>query len=52
MMALRDAQEYVIKPMLRTVPGVAEINTNGGFQRQVVVEPDLEKLKAAGLTVS
>jgi cobalt-zinc-cadmium resistance protein CzcA len=52
MMALRDTQEYVIKPMLRTVPGVAEINSNGGFQRQLVVEPDLEKLKAAGLTVS
>lgn len=51
MMALRETQEYLIKPMLRTVPGVAEINSNGGFERQIVVEPDLAKLREASLTV-
>jgi cobalt-zinc-cadmium resistance protein CzcA len=38
-------------PMLRTVQGVAEINSNGGHQRQVTVEPMLDKLKAANMTV-
>lgn len=50
LMQLRETQEYVVKPALRTVQGVAEINTNGGYSRQVVVEPDLEKLRAASVT--
>ncbi|MBL9146053.1 MAG: efflux RND transporter permease subunit [Verrucomicrobiaceae bacterium] len=52
LMQLREAQEYIVKPMLRTVPGVAEINSSGGYQRQVVVEPDLAKLSAASLTLA
>jgi cobalt-zinc-cadmium resistance protein CzcA len=51
LMALFDAQEYVVKPLLRSVAGVAEINSNGGHQRQVVVEPRLDMLVGAGLTV-
>jgi len=52
LMALYDAQEYVVKPLLRSVPGVAEINSNGGHQRQVLVEPKLAALTNAGLTVA
>jgi cobalt-zinc-cadmium resistance protein CzcA len=52
LMALYDAQEYVVKPLLRSVPGVAEINSNGGHQRQVLVEPKLDALTNAGLTVA
>jgi cobalt-zinc-cadmium resistance protein CzcA len=52
LMRLWETHEYVVKPVLRTVHGVAEINSNGGHQRQVTVEPILEKLKAANLTVS
>ncbi|MEO6742057.1 MAG: CusA/CzcA family heavy metal efflux RND transporter, partial [Chthoniobacteraceae bacterium] len=51
LMALFEAQEYVVKPMLRSIPGVAEINSNGGHERQVLVEPRLDALTAAGLTV-
>ncbi len=51
LMRLWETHEYVVKPMLRTVQGVAEINSNGGHQRQVTVEPMLEKLKAANMTV-
>lgn len=51
LMRLWETHEYVVKPMLRTVEGVAEINSNGGHQRQVTVEPMLEKLKAANMTV-
>jgi cobalt-zinc-cadmium resistance protein CzcA len=52
LMALYDAQEYVVKPLLLAVPGVAEINSNGGHQRQLLVEPRLDALMAAGLTVA
>ena len=40
---LRELQEWVIKPQLRKVRGVAEVNTWGGFEKQfhVVVEPEL-----------
>lgn len=51
LMELYDAQEYLVKPQLRQVPGVAEINSNGGHQRQVLVEPDLAALTRAGMTV-
>ena len=39
---LRTLQDWVVKPALRKVPGVAEVNTWGGFERQfhVVVETD------------
>lgn len=40
---LRELQDWVIKPQLRKVRGVAEVNTWGGFEKQfhVVVEPAL-----------
>ena len=52
LMALWEIQEYVIKPKLRTVPGVAEVNAYGGYVKQIVVQPNIAKLRDAGLTVS
>jgi cobalt-zinc-cadmium resistance protein CzcA len=52
LMALWEIQEYVIKPQLRTVPGVAEVNGYGGYVKQIVVQPKIDKLRDAGLTVS
>jgi cobalt-zinc-cadmium resistance protein CzcA len=46
---LREIQDWVIKPQLRTVPGVTEVNSIGGFQKQYVVAPSLERLSAYGL---
>jgi cobalt-zinc-cadmium resistance protein CzcA len=43
---LRTIQDWVVKPQLRTVPGVVEVNTVGGFVRQVHVTPRPEKLVA------
>ena len=51
-MDLYDTQEYVVKPLLRTVPGIAEINSSGGHQRQGLVQPRLEALMQAGMTVA
>jgi cobalt-zinc-cadmium resistance protein CzcA len=50
LMALAETQEYVVVPMLRQVQGVAEVNSIGGLERQYVIEPDLAKLRAAGVT--
>lgn len=50
-MELLQVQEYLIKPQLRTVPGIAEINAYGGRVKQIVVQPRLEQLRDAGLTV-
>lgn len=38
----RVAQDWVVRPLLRSIPGVAEINSQGGFVRQyqVLVNPD------------
>lgn len=47
---LRTVQDWIIKPQLRTVPGVTEVNTIGGFAKQFHVTPDPSKLVAHGLT--
>ncbi|MGE0269387.1 MAG: efflux RND transporter permease subunit [Candidatus Omnitrophota bacterium] len=47
---LRTIQDWVIKPQLRTVPGVTEVNTIGGYERQFHVTPQPERLIAYGLT--
>ncbi|KQQ59966.1 cation transporter [Pseudomonas sp. Leaf127] len=49
---LRVIQDWVIKPQLRNVPGVAEINTIGGFARQFQIAPDPRKLAAYKLTLN
>ncbi|PBP97541.1 CusA/CzcA family heavy metal efflux RND transporter [Pseudomonas congelans] len=49
---LRVIQDWIIKPQLRNVPGVAEINTIGGFARQYQIAPDPKKLAAYKLTLN
>jgi cobalt-zinc-cadmium resistance protein CzcA len=43
---LRTIQDWIIKPQLRNVPGVVEVNTIGGFERQFHVLPNPDKLMA------
>jgi cobalt-zinc-cadmium resistance protein CzcA len=43
-------QDWVIKPQLRTVPGVTEVNSIGGYERQFHVTPDPARLVAHGLS--
>lgn len=52
LMELWQIHEYIIKPQLRTVPGIAEINAYGGYVKQIVVQPKIDKLRDAGLTVN
>ncbi|GAB3657475.1 CusA/CzcA family heavy metal efflux RND transporter [Ramlibacter alkalitolerans] len=51
-MDLREIQDWVIKPQLRNVAGVTEINSIGGFEKQYVVAPNLERLSAHGLSLA
>ncbi len=48
-MDLRTLQDWVIRPQLLTVPGVTEVNSIGGYDRQYHVTPDPQKLIAYGL---
>ena len=48
---LRTLHDWVVKPQLRTVKGVVEINTVGGFNREIQIEPDLLRLDALNLTL-
>src|SRR5690606_7509490 len=49
---LRVIQDWIIKPQLRNVKGVAEINTIGGFAKQYQIAPDPKKLAAYKLTLN
>ena len=49
---LRTLQDWVIRPQLRTTPGVTEVNTVGGYVRQYHVTPWPDRLAAAHLTMS
>jgi len=47
---LRTIQDWIIKPQIRNVPGVTEVNTTGGYEKQVHVTPSPGKLISYGLT--
>jgi cobalt-zinc-cadmium resistance protein CzcA len=47
---LRTVQDWIIKPQLRNVPGVIDVNSIGGFLKQYHVTPHPDKLRAYGLT--
>ncbi len=49
--ALREIQDWIIRPQLVLVKGVTEINTIGGFNKQYHVTPDPAKLIAFGLSM-
>ena len=49
---LRTVQDWIISPQLRGVPGVAGVDTIGGFEKQYVVEPDPVRLAAYGVSFS
>lgn len=49
-MELRTLQDWVVKPQLRTIPGVTEVNSFGGFVKQIQVLIDPDKLVSHGLS--
>ena len=51
-MDLRTIQDWIVRPQLKTVPGVADVNTIGGYTKEFHVTPYPDKLIAYGLTFS
>jgi cobalt-zinc-cadmium resistance protein CzcA len=49
--SLRTLQDWVVRPQMRHLKGVTEVNTVGGYVRQVHITPDPTKLLAYGLTM-
>ncbi len=47
---LRTVHDWIIKPQMRTVPGTAEVNTWGGFEKQYQARIDPDRLVKHGLT--
>ncbi|TXH04490.1 MAG: CusA/CzcA family heavy metal efflux RND transporter [Nevskiaceae bacterium] len=48
---LRSIQDWIIRPQLRKVPGVSEVNSIGGFAKQYQVAPDPARLLAYNVTL-
>ena len=49
---LRSIQDWIVRPQLRQVPGVSEVNSIGGNAKQYHVAPDPARLLAYGVTLS
>ena len=47
---LRTVQDFIIRPQLKNIPGLAEVDSIGGFVRQYHVEPNLNKLISLNIT--
>lgn len=46
---LRTVQDWIIRPQLKSVPGLAEVDSIGGFIRQYHIEPHIEKMIALNI---
>ena len=49
---LRTVQDWIIRPQIKTVPGVAGVDGIGGFEKQYHVQPDPDKLASLDLSFS
>jgi len=47
---LRTVQDWIIRPQVKTVPGVTGVDSIGGFEKQYQVQPDPARLMALGLS--
>jgi heavy metal efflux system protein len=48
----RTLEDWVVRPLLRSIPGVAEINSTGGFVKQYETLVDPQKLHYYDLTIN
>ncbi len=51
-MDLREIQDWIVRPQLQRVAGVAEINSIGGFNKTYVVSPDINRLQQFNLSLA
>ena len=50
--ALRDQADWVVKPALLAVPGVAHVIVFGGAVRQIQIQPDLRRMTSYGISLT
>ncbi|PAF46668.1 cytochrome-c peroxidase [Helicobacter sp. 12S02634-8] len=48
----RQLLDFVIRPALRTIKGVADVNSLGGYSRAIVVIPDFNDMARLGISIS
>jgi cobalt-zinc-cadmium resistance protein CzcA len=51
-MDLREIQDWIVRPQLQRVQGVAEVNSIGGFNKTYVVSPDLNRMQQLNLSLA
>lgn len=49
---LRTVQDWIIAPQMRSTPGLAGVDTIGGYQKEYAVRPDTARLAAFGLSLN
>ncbi|MGU3538923.1 efflux RND transporter permease subunit [Methylobacterium sp. A54F] len=49
---LRTVQDWIVAPQVRTVPGVAGVDSIGGYRKQYRIEPDPAKLVGYGISLA
>ncbi len=52
LMELKLIHDFMIKPRLRSTPGLAEVNSSGGYEKQIVIQANPDKLKSVGMSFS
>lgn len=52
LMELKQIHDFLIKPRLRSTPGLAEVNSSGGYEKQIVIQANPDKLKSVGMSFS
>jgi cobalt-zinc-cadmium resistance protein CzcA len=49
---LRTAQDWIVTPLLKNTPGLAGVDSIGGYAKQFLVIPDVQKLASLGITLT
>ncbi|RZF65946.1 CusA/CzcA family heavy metal efflux RND transporter [Sphingomonas populi] len=49
---LRTAQDWIVTPLLKNTPGLAGVDSIGGYTKQYLVVPDVQKLAALKITLT
>ncbi|MCU0883330.1 MAG: CusA/CzcA family heavy metal efflux RND transporter [Beijerinckiaceae bacterium] len=49
---LRTAQDWIVTPLLKNTPGVAGVDSIGGYSKQYLVIPDIQKLASLKITLT
>lgn len=52
LMELKLIHDFLIKPRLRSTTGLAEVNSSGGYEKQIVIQANPDKLKSVGMSFS